>query len=231
MKSAARACPLLCLFLICLAFSACAKDKTTYGPGSENEPAGSYGAADSPPGGFAPFRDWKPTEKDEQYLDLLRSAAVEGRAYNWNTLASAIIVKALPYSPQVAAAAEHMHGGRPYFSNETGRWGLNSAFTPGAPVVVLMGLYVPDLKEKDVVKLERFSPVLIAGDGRELKPLAIKRYGRASDFIRDNFPVFNHWEEVYMLKFPAPSKSWQRGTLLFRLSWPGGAQDLTLKVE
>lgn len=231
MKSAAQTFPLLCLLLTGLVFSACARDKTVYDRGSENEATTNYSAKDSSSGGFAPFSDWKPTVKDERYLTLLKSAAVEDRTYSWNTLASAIIVKALPYSPKVAAAAEHMHGGRPYFSNEVGRWGRNSAFNPGAPVVILMGLYVPDLKEKDVTKLERFSPVLITGDGRELKPLEIKRYGRASDFIRDNFPVFNHWEEVYMLKFPAPSRSWQRGTLSFRLDWPGGAQDLKLQVE
>ena len=178
-----------------------------------------------------PFADWKPNQRDERYLALLKSHLVEDRVYSWNTLASAIIVKALPYSPTVAEAAEFMFGDSPYYHNEIGRWGRNSAFKAGAPVVVLVGLYTPDLKEKDVTKLERFRPMLMTADGRSLEALEIKRYGRASAFIGDHFPIFNHWEEVFMVKFPAPSKSWQRGSLSFRLEWPGGSQHLTLIAD
>lgn len=177
------------------------------------------------------FSQWKPGKQDEGYLVALKSAIVEDRVYDWDTLASAIIVRAMPFSPTVAQAAESMHGGSPYYLKEINSWGKNSAFKPGEPVVVLLGLYSPSLGEKDVTRLERFRPVLVTEDGRALAALEIKRYGRAATFVLDHFPIFNKWEEVFMVRFPAPAKSWQRGPLTFQLEWPGGTQHLTLKAE
>lgn len=221
MQSVIRFVFLLCCFSAFLALPGCAKETAVSNPGVGPE---ALAGQDS----RAPFSTWKPTEKDEKYLTVLKSALVEDRVYSWNTLASAVIVRALPYSARVAGAAEYMHGDRPFFYNEVGRWGRNAAFKPGAPVVVLMGLYAPGLREKDVTKLERFRLRLAAPDGRLLEPLEIKRYGRASVFIGDHFPVFNHWEEVYMVKFPSPGSNWQSGRLSFQLDWPGGSQHLSL---
>lgn len=226
MQTAARKIFLICLFLLSApALAACSKN------GSEGLSGGELSALKTARSSSGPFGEWKPSQKDERYLAVLKSTMVEDRVYSWNTLASAIIVRALPYSPTVAQAAEYMYGDSPYYHNEVGRWGRSSAFKAGAPVVVLLGLYSPKLGEKDLTKLERFRPILMTADGRALAAIEIKRYGRASTFVQDHFPVFDHWEEVYMVKFPAPAKSWQTGPLTFRLEWPGGTQNLTLNVE
>lgn len=225
MLPAARKMILVFLFLFAaLALAACGKN------GAESPLADGLSAPETTKPSKL-FGQWKPGQQDESYLAALKAAIVEDKVYDWDTLASAIIVRALPFSPTVAQAAESVHGGSSYYHKEINLWGRNSAFKPGAPVVVLLGLYSPNLGEKDVTRLERFRPVLVTEDGRALAALEIKRYGRAKTFIMDHFPIFNNWEEVFMVKFPAPAKSWQRGPLTFRLEWPGGSQHLTLKAE
>lgn len=213
--------------LLALALGGCAREG---GPARAGQDGFAYPRAGAGDGG-GPFGEWKPTGQDERYLELLKASLVEDRVYSWNTLASAVIVRALPYSPQVAGAAEARYGDRPTFINEVGRWGRTSAFRPGAPVVLLVGIYSPQLGEKDLTHLKRFRPTLLSADGRELEPLEIKRYGRHATFVTDYFPVFDHWEEVYLLKFPAPARSWQAGDLLFKLHWPGGTQQLSLTAR
>lgn len=167
----------------------------------------------------------------DSYMETLKAAQVIDDSFSWKTLSSALIVRALPYSPTVAGAAEARFSGDPTFTKEVSTWGRTSASQPGAPVVVLMGIFTQDKGEKDVTELGRFRPRLIAEDGRSLAPLAIKRYGRDSLFIRDHFPNFNPWEQVYMVKFPAPSRGWQSGQATFELQWPGGSQRLDLMMN
>ncbi len=162
----------------------------------------------------------------ERYMNVLQAALVTDDTFEWNTLSSALIVRALKYSGPVRSEAEHRYAGAPPFEADTAQW-LKPVRRSGRPIVILMGIFTPDLKEKDITTLGRFRPRLMSPDGRAVSPLEIKRYGRDAVFMRDYFPIFNPWEEVYMLKFPSTGLS--AGTLDFILEWPGGVQVLTLE--
>jgi hypothetical protein len=163
----------------------------------------------------------------DQYQALLTANMVSDETFKFETLSSAIILRVLRFSPAVEAAAAGRFSGDPIFSRETRGWSsVNGTAGPG--VVVLMGLFAPDLAENDVVVGGRFRPRLQTPDGRVLAPAEIKRYGRDKNIIRDYFPVFNPWEEVYLVRFAPPAGTSFYGDLKFRLLWPGGAQTLTL---
>lgn len=191
------------LALSCLSLSACSK------------------------GPFSPEAKTQAAELN-RYLDVLRSALVTDDTFEWNTLSSALIVRALPYTPTVAKEAEYRFQGDPAFSAEVSGWRYLPRGVAGPPVIVLMGIFAPDLKEKDIIKLGRFRPRLRTADGRVMKPVEIKRFGRDSVFVRDHFPVFNRWEEVYLVKFASPGPAWPSGSVDFQLEWPGGVQNLIL---
>ena len=169
------------------------------------------------------------SENLAQYLRTLKSALTVDDTFEWSTLSSALIIRALPYSPAVSQAATQRFADDPTFQKEAGAWNRTSKRNAQPPVIILMGIYTPDLAEKDITKIGRFRPRLKTADGRLLPPLEIKRYGRDSVFIRDHFPIFNPWEEVYLVKFSSPD---HRGPysqpLEFALEWPGGVQTLTL---
>lgn len=175
-------------------------------------------------GPFAPAARHQAQELSD-YMRVLQNALVTDDTFAWNTLSSALIVRALPYSNSVAEAAQRRFSNEPAFQKETGGWFKSSKRGGNTPTIVLMGLYTPDLAEKDVTKLGRFRPRLRTDDGRLIEPLEIKRYGRDSVFIRDHFPIFNPWEEVFLVKF-----DYQAGSdpLNFLLEWPGGTQNLLL---
>ncbi len=179
-------------------------------------------------GPFAPEARQQAAELT-QYTKLLQSALVTDDTFEWNTVSSALIVRALHYSPRISREAERRYLGDPTFSGETDGWGRLPRRVPGPATVILMGIFAPDLGEKDLTKLGRFRPRLVTPDGRILEPVEIKRYGSNAVFIRDHFPVFNPWEEVYLVKFGSPGRSY--GGLDFRLEWPGGVQTLTLPVD
>lgn len=178
-------------------------------------------------GPFSPQAKSQAAELDH-YLNTLRSVLVTDDTFAWNTLSSALIVRALPYTPMVAKEADYRFQGDPGFSDEVSDWRYLPKGVTGPPVIVLMGIFAPDLKEKDITKLGRFRPRLLAADGRVIKPVEIKRFGRDSVFIRDHFPVFNRWEEVYLVRFASPGPHWPSGPVDFRLEWPGGVQTLIL---
>jgi len=169
------------------------------------------------------------SESLAQYMRTLQSALVIDDTFTWNTLSSALIIRALPYSPAVSQAAIQRFAHDPTFHKEADAWNLASKRNANPPVIILMGIFTPDLAEKDITKLGRFRPRLKTADGRLLPPLDIKRYGRDSVFIRDHFPIFNHWEEVYLVRFNSPTgSSPYSGPLEFVLEWPGGVQTLVL---
>jgi len=163
----------------------------------------------------------------DRYMKELQAAIVIDDTFTWNTLSSALIVKALPYTPAVAQAAGARYASDPVYAQETAQW-RTPLRNRRPPLVILMGIFAPDLKEKDITQLGRFRPGLMTPDGRILAPLEIKRYGRDSVFMRDHFPIFNPWEEVYLVKFPAYGGDWGYERLDFRLEWPGGVQTLPL---
>ncbi len=162
----------------------------------------------------------------EHYVRLLSANLTVDDTFEWNTLSSALIVRALPYNTVVSQAASARFAGDPTFAAETAGWG-SAGHRSNRTVVVLLGLFTPDLAEKDLTKLGRFRPRLLAADGRILEPVEIKRYGRDAVFIRDHFPVFNSWEDVYLVRFAASGLQTD-GRLEFRLEWPGGVQTLWL---
>ena len=168
------------------------------------------------------------SENLNQYMRTLKSALTVDDTFEWRTLSSGLIIRALPYAPAVSQAANQRFADDPTFQKEAGAWNRVSKRS-AQPVVILMGIYIQDLAEKDITKLGRFRPRLKTADGRLLQPLEIKRYGRDSVFIRDHFPVFNPWEEVFLVKFNSPDR---RGPyaepLEFVLEWPGGVQTLIL---
>ena len=94
-------------------------------------------------------------------------------------------------------------------------------------MVVLLGLLTQYITADDLIKLGRFRPTLVTSDGRVLTPMELKRYGRDAVFIRDHFPIFNPWEEVYLVRFDS-SANRHPGRVEFRLEWPGGVQTLFL---
>ncbi|UQZ89979.1 hypothetical protein C4J81_12505 [Deltaproteobacteria bacterium Smac51] len=170
----------------------------------------------------------QPTPREE-YQDFLTSKIVSDDTFNIKTLSSALIVKALFYGQDVDARARLLFHSDPIFSKETSDWGRTPKGAYGPPVVILMGLFAPDLGEKDVTKLGRFRPKLRTMDGRVLSPTSIKRFGRDSTFVRDYFPAFNPWEEVFLVKFnPLTSRGYYTSRLEFILEWPGGVQTLIL---
>ena len=165
-------------------------------------------------------------KSSEQYLKLLRSLMVKSDTFEWKYLASSIIVQALPYNQVLQEAAEHRFYGSPAFTKETSAWLKPSRSFKAQPTIILMGLYTQNLAENDVTKTKRFRPRLLTSDGRTLEPLEIKRYERDDPFIRDHFPIFNPWEEVFMVKFAEDRTT---TPLTYQLYWPGGVQTLTLK--
>ena len=169
------------------------------------------------------------SESLNQYMRTLKSALVTDDTFEWRTLSSALIIRALPYAPAVSQAASRRFADDPTFRKEADTWNRISRRNAGQPVIILMGVHTPDLGEKDITKLGRFRPRLKTADGRLLQPLEIKRYGRDSVFIRDHFPVFNPWEEVFLVKFSSPDRREPyAGPLEFALEWPGGVQTLIL---
>ncbi len=177
-------------------------------------------------GPFAPEARMQAASRD-QYLKLLREYLVTDGAFEWNTLSSALIVRALPYAAAISQAADRRFTGDPTFEREVGTWDRPAKRSSGPPVVVLLGLFSQDITADDLIKLGRFRPALVTSDGRVLAPMELKRYGRDAVFIRDHFPVFNPWEEVYLVRFDVPAHG-RPGWLEFRLEWPGGAQTLFL---
>ncbi|MDR0882170.1 MAG: hypothetical protein LBP55_06475 [Candidatus Adiutrix sp.] len=167
----------------------------------------------------------------EHYTQVLQSALVEDKTFEWQTLASALIVRALPYSPRISREAQSRFAGDPTFNTEAGGWERRPSRSSGRPVVILMGVFAPDLAEKDITKLGRFRPRLHTPSGQRLEPLEIKRFGRDAVFVRDHFPVFNPWEEVFLVRFPAPAGGGGAGPLDFKLEWPGGVQTLVLSGD
>ncbi|MDR2946748.1 MAG: hypothetical protein LBV79_08390 [Candidatus Adiutrix sp.] len=163
-----------------------------------------------------------------EYMMELGSALATNQSFEWNTLSSALIVRALPYTAAVAQAADRRFAADPAYQKETAAW-KRPAKRGQAPLVILMGLYTPDLAEKDITKLGRFRPRLKGADGQLWAPRDIKRYGRDAVFIRDHFPIFNPWEEVYLLTFDSPAGRYPAETLDFVLEWPGGAQGLVVQ--
>ena len=169
------------------------------------------------------------SESLTRYMKTLKADLVVDDTFEWNTLSSALIIRALPYSPPVARAATQRFADDPTFHKEAETWERTSKRNANQPVVILMGIFTPDLAEKDITKLGRFRPKLKTADGRLLQPLEIKRYGRDAVFIRDHFPIFNPWEEVYLVKFASPSgRDPYSSPLEFVLEWPGGTQTLIL---
>lgn len=177
-------------------------------------------------GPFSPEAKQQAAERD-RYLKALQSALVTDDTFEWNSLSSALIVRALAYTPELAGAAEDRFRDDPTFRDEVSGWRYSARGAAAPPVVILMGIFAPDLKAQDITKLGRFRPRLAAG-GRLISPAEIKRFGRDSVFIRDHFPIFNPWEEVYLVKFDSPGRAWSSGQLDFRLEWPGGVQTLLL---
>jgi len=176
-------------------------------------------------GPFAPEARRQAAEQD-YYMKVLQAALVSDDTFEWNTLSSALIVRALNYSGPVRAEAERRFAEAPPFRKDSAEWLRTPNRRSAEPVVILMGLFTPDLKEKDIVSIGRFRPRLMTPDGKTIAPLEIKRYGRDSVFMRDYFPIFNPWEEVYMVSFPSAGLS--AGTIDFRLQWPGGVQSLII---
>lgn len=181
-------------------------------------------------GPFSPEARQQASERG-RYLKTLQAALATDDTFEWSSLSSALIVRALPYTAQLAGAAEDRFRDDPTFYNEVSGWSRLPQGAAGPPVIILMGLYAPDLKAKDITQLGRFRPRLAAADGRILNPAEVKRFGRDSVFIRDHFPVFNPWEEVYLVKFASPGPAGPSGPLNFRLEWPGGVQTLLLNVR
>lgn len=195
---------LLLVAILCLGLTAC--DKGPFSPEARRQ-----------------------SESLTQYMRTMQAALVVDDTFEWNTLASALIIRALPYSPDVAQAATQRFADDPTFHKEAGTWDRTSKRNANPPVVILMGVFTPDLAKKDITKLGRFRPRLKTADGRLLQPLEIKRYGRDAVFIRDHFPIFNPWEEVYLVKFTSPSgRHPYSAPLEFVLEWPGGVQTLIL---
>lgn len=181
-------------------------------------------------GPFSPEAKQQAAERD-RYLKVLQSALVTDDTFEWNSLSSALIVRALVYAPELAGAAEDRFRDDPTFHKEVSGWRHSPRGAATPPVVILMGIFAPDLKAQDITKLGRFRPRLATDDGRLMSPAEIKRFGRDSVFIRDHFPVFNPWEEVYLVKFDSPGRAWSSNPLDFRLEWPGGVQTLLLNVK
>lgn len=159
------------------------------------------------------------------YLAVLRTNLVTDDTFEFSTMSSAIIVHALPFNQMVREAADSRFASSPDYSMETHPWFKPTSSFYGESTVVLMGLYTPDLADGDLTILHRFRPRLLTSEGRLLEPLEIKDYGKKKAFMRDHFPVFNPWEKIYMIKFPA-TKSAEH--LTFQLVWPGGVQSLEL---
>ena len=194
---------LLLVFIICLGLTAC--DKGSFSPEARRQ-----------------------SKSLNQYTRTLKSVLTVDDTFQWNTLSSALIIRALPYTPAVSQAATYRFANDPTFQKEAGNWSRVSK-RHAQPVVILMGIYTPDLAEKDITKLGRFRPKLRTADGRLLQPQEIKRYGRDSVFIRDHFPIFNPWEEVFLVKFNPPNRQAPYAEPLeFVLEWPGGVQTLIL---
>ncbi|MDL2226249.1 hypothetical protein LJB86_01130 [Deltaproteobacteria bacterium OttesenSCG-928-M10] len=165
----------------------------------------------------------------DQYVKMLQANLVVDDTFEWNTLSSALIVRVLPYNQEVSRAADLRFASDKTFHTETAAWDRAPGRKARPPVTILLGLFTQDLKAKDVMEMERFRPRLKTAGGRILEPLEIKRYGRDHVFIRDHFPIFNPWEDVYLVKFQGPSRSadtYDRQEFL--LEWPGGTQTLIL---
>ena len=163
----------------------------------------------------------------DQYVKTLQTHFTVNDTFEWNTLSSALIVRLLPYNQAVRQAADARFSSDPAFHTETAAWNKIPGRKKARPVTILMGIFTPDLKAKDVIERERFRPRLKTPDGRLVKPLNIKRYGRDDVFIRDHFPVFNIWEDVYLLQFQ-PLSSSASDHLEFVLEWPGGERTVIL---
>lgn len=156
-----------------------------------------------------------------EYLETLRANLSVDDSFRWESLSSALIVRALPYNQVVRQAAESRFADDQIFLRETEAW--LKPIKGQEPLVIIMGLFAPDLDDEDVTELGRFRPYLQGPDGRELRPESIERYGRDIALIRDHFPLFNPWEEVFVLRFAPVAEPAE-----FILRWPGGRQSLAL---
>lgn len=169
----------------------------------------------------------------DEYKAFLKSGITKSKTIDMEALSAAVIVKALPFTQAVETRARLLFQADPIVTRELAGWRHNPKDKRQAPFIVIMGLFAPDLGEKDITETGRFRPRLkTPGGGTVLDAAEIKRYGRDSVFMRDYFPVFDPWEEVFLIKFdPAYSLgifSTNPEHYEFILEWPGGAQILTL---
>lgn len=174
------------------------------------------------------------TSPQEEYRAYLQSNISTAKAIDLETLSAAVIVKALPYSPSVETRARLLFHSAPVFIQETRAWRRAPQGQSGTPLILLMGLFAPDLGEKDVTETGRFRVRLHlkTPEGVTLTPVEITRHGRDSVFMRDYFPAFDPWEEVFVLKFAANDRAEILQNLAnceFILEWPGGTEILPLK--
>ncbi len=165
----------------------------------------------------------------EEYQAFLRTKIVSAKAFDFETASPALVVKALPYDRETEERAVSLFHADPLFSRETDSWNRVPPKGKGPVQIVLMGLFVPDLKEKDI-KNGRFRPALKTPEGRILRAADIKRHGRDSAFARDYFPVFDRWEEVFVVKFQMPAGALRPSQCEFMLEWPGGTETVPLSA-
>ncbi len=164
-----------------------------------------------------------------QYKALLEANLLNDETFDWDSLSSALILRVLPYNKQIDQAAQYRFYNDPNFTRERKIWVARPKSLKETQVF-FFGLFTRDLKAEDLTEKKRFRPELLTPAGHLLEPLALKRYGRDNPFIRDTFPVFNPWEDVYMVAFPLDTNV-SGSPLEFILQWPGGTQNLVLPTN
>jgi hypothetical protein len=154
----------------------------------------------------------------DDYLALLKTRLAHDEIFYLNKLGEVLWVDVLPLTGEVMAA------GQARWSEDKRREALLKAWLPpeGPPArIVLVGLFIKGLTKEDVLTNGRIRLQLRSG-GQVLDALAVEEV--KPDIWWDYYPVFNRWEKVFAVRFPANTPD--DGSLV--ISWPAGSRELSL---
>ena len=156
------------------------------------------------------------SQQRDAYVTLCQKYYATDNILEITRLGSALIISCLYYAPPLEKEAQSRFAQLPFFLNESIKWPRGQK--------IFVGIFSENFREEDFLKNKRFVPYLKIKNGTLIPVSEIKPYGRASKFIKDFFPVFNHWEHVFLLSFDT-----QGEPLEFVLKWAGGEQRILMK--
>ncbi|MDR2353881.1 MAG: hypothetical protein LBF22_12160 [Deltaproteobacteria bacterium] len=154
----------------------------------------------------------------QAYLNLVSSYATHDEIYFFNDMEETLFLDALNLTPELLTASKLRWSKNPEFMEALDNW-----LPRGRGRAILLGIFSRSFQEDDFLKKKSFRAHLQTS-GKTLAADVILMV--KPSFLVHYFPVFNRWEKVFALHFPAAPGTLQ-STLI--VEWPAGKRELILK--